>query len=129
MARRSAEILKSNEEYLGKRRRGWRKGKDLMGGRQEQVRAAVARAICAACGEEPERPGDARGNAFRWQDYEQTAEAVVFELQAAEAGEPGRSAVPHLATIIALSCDDGPDLAWRYEHAAGNALRAYFAAR
>ncbi len=69
-----------------------------MDGRQEQIRAAVARAICAACGEEPERPGDARGNAFRWQDYEQTAEAVVFELQAAEAGETGRSAVPHLAS-------------------------------
>ncbi|AWV05708.1 hypothetical protein DM992_40625 (plasmid) [Burkholderia sp. JP2-270] len=92
---------------------------------QERVRAAVARAICAACGEEPEHPGDARGNGFRWQDYEHSAEAVLVELQAAAAGEPGRGAVAHLANVIARSCDDGPELAWMYERAAGDALSAY----
>ncbi|WP_081059859.1 hypothetical protein [Burkholderia stagnalis] len=94
--------------------------------RREQVRETVARAICDACGEHPELPGDARGNAFRWQDYGQSAEVVMLELQAAESGEPGRSAVPHLATVIAQSCEDGLDSAWQYERAAGDALRAYF---
>lgn len=94
---------------------------------QIQIRAAVARAICAACGEQPEHPGDARGNAFRWQDYEPSAEVVLLELRAAEAGEPGRSAVPHLAEVIAQCLEDGPDSAWQYERAAGDAVRAYVA--
>jgi len=29
----------------------------------------LAKAICFACGEIPEHNGDARGNAYRWQDY------------------------------------------------------------
>lgn len=86
---------------------------------------AVARAICVACGEQPDQPGDARGNAFRWQDYGQTADAVVLELRAAEFGEPGRSAVQHLAILIAQTCDDGPESALLYERAAGDAVRAY----
>ncbi|MCA8205145.1 hypothetical protein LGM71_29330 [Burkholderia sp. AU33545] len=92
---------------------------------QERVRAVVARAICAACGEKPERPGDARGNALRWQYYEHSADAVLVELLAAEMGEPGRSAVSHLANVIARTCEDGPDKAWMYERAASDALRAY----
>lgn len=96
-----------------------------MDGHQERVRAAVARAICAACGEDPGYPGDARGNAYRWQDYEDSAEAILVELRAAESGEPGRSAISHLANVIARSCEDGPDHAWKYERAAGDAVRAY----
>ncbi|WP_198363027.1 hypothetical protein [Burkholderia ubonensis] len=61
----------------------------------------MARAICEACGERAEHPGDARGNAVRWQDYGQAAKAVIAELQAAESGEPGQSAVPHVAIVIA----------------------------
>ncbi|MDA3670008.1 hypothetical protein PFF91_28835 [Burkholderia cenocepacia] len=91
----------------------------------ERVRDAVARAICVACGELPDMPGDARGNAFRWQDYGQTADAVVLELRAAESGEPGRSAVQYLATVIAQSCEDGSESALLYERAAGDAVRAY----
>ncbi|KVK78158.1 hypothetical protein WJ47_17205 [Burkholderia ubonensis] len=85
----------------------------------------MARAICEACGERAEHPGDARGNAVRWQDYGQAAKAVIAELQAAESGEPGQSAVPHVAIVIAQTCDDGPELVWRYERAAGDAVRAY----
>ncbi|MDN7754746.1 hypothetical protein [Burkholderia gladioli] len=92
---------------------------------EHRVRAAVARAICSACGEEPEHSGDARGNPLRWQDYECIAEAVLAELQAAETGEPGRSSVVHLANVIARSCDESADQAWMYERAAADALRAY----
>ncbi|PRG18099.1 hypothetical protein [Burkholderia multivorans] len=92
---------------------------------QERVREAVARAICSACGEDPDHQGDARGNALRWQDYEHLAVALLVELQAAESGEPGRSAISHLANVIAQSCEDGRDLAWKYERVASDALRAY----
>ncbi|MDR8093297.1 hypothetical protein KPB05_38220 [Burkholderia gladioli] len=92
---------------------------------EHQMRAAVARAICSACGEKPEHPGDARGNALRWQDYECIAQAVLAELQTAETGEPGRSAISHPANVIARSCEDRPDQAWMYERAAGDAVRAY----
>ncbi len=37
----------------------------------------------------------------------------------------GRSAISHLANVIARSCEDRPDQAWMYERAAGDALRAY----
>ena len=37
----------------------------------------VARAICEACGEEPDHSGDARGNEFRWQDYREIAKAAI----------------------------------------------------
>jgi hypothetical protein len=40
-------------------------------------REAVARAICAACGDVPDQIGDARGNAFRWQDYLSVADAAL----------------------------------------------------
>ncbi|MGN4154845.1 hypothetical protein ACS0Y3_31255 [Burkholderia gladioli] len=96
-----------------------------MDNHQERVREAMARAICSACGEKPEHSGDARGNALRWQDYECIAQAVLAELQAAEMGEPGRSSVVHLANVIARTCDESLDHAWMYEHAAGDALRAY----
>ncbi len=43
----------------------------------EARRMAVARAICVACGEVPDHVGDARGNAFRWQDYLQAADAAI----------------------------------------------------
>ncbi|MDN7805695.1 hypothetical protein [Burkholderia gladioli] len=92
---------------------------------ETRVREAVARAVCSACGEKPDHLGDARGNALRWQDYECVAQAVLAELQAAETGEPGRSAISHLANVIARSCEDRPDQAWMYERAAGDAVRAY----
>lgn len=37
----------------------------------------VARAICSACEENPDHQGDARGNAFRWQDYVVAARAAL----------------------------------------------------
>ncbi len=40
-------------------------------------REAVARAICAACDENPDHVGDARGNGFRWQDYLKAADAAI----------------------------------------------------
>ncbi|WP_081077308.1 hypothetical protein [Burkholderia pseudomultivorans] len=92
---------------------------------QERMREVGARTIWSARGEDPEYQDDARGNALRWQDCEHLAEAVLVELQAAELGEPGRSAISHLATVIAKSCEDDPDLAWKYERVAGDALRAY----
>ena len=37
----------------------------------------VARAICTACGENPDHSGDCRGNDFRWQDYREAAIAAI----------------------------------------------------
>jgi hypothetical protein len=37
----------------------------------------VARAICAACEDNPDHTGDARGNAYRWQDYACVARAAI----------------------------------------------------
>ncbi|WP_186214793.1 hypothetical protein [Burkholderia gladioli] len=48
------------------------------------LRAAVARAICSACGERPEHVGDARGNAYRWQDYLPSADAAIAAYQAVD---------------------------------------------
>lgn len=38
---------------------------------------SVARAICAACDENPDHSGDCRGNEFRWQDYRESAMAAI----------------------------------------------------
>ena len=43
---------------------------------------AVARAICVACGDNPDHQGDARGNDFRWQDYRDTALAAISTIAA-----------------------------------------------
>ena len=43
----------------------------------------VARAICVACGENPEHTGDAQGNEKRWQDYLDVADAAINAM-----GEP-----------------------------------------
>lgn len=45
---------------------------------------AVARAICVACEENPDRQGDARGNEFRWQDYRDAALAALSAFTAAQ---------------------------------------------
>lgn len=44
------------------------------------MREAVARAICAACEERPDAPGDARGNGKRWQDYASVADAAIAAM-------------------------------------------------
>jgi hypothetical protein len=44
---------------------------------QKARRERVARAICAACGETPDHQGAARGNAYRWQDYLDAADAAI----------------------------------------------------
>lgn len=44
-------------------------------------RDAVARAICIACEEGPDFPGEASGNEFRWQDYRDVADAVIQAMQ------------------------------------------------
>lgn len=46
----------------------------------EAVVEAVARAICVACEENPDRQGDASGNEFRWQDYRDAALAAISAL-------------------------------------------------
>ena len=48
----------------------------------EAVVEAVARAICVACDEDPDRRGDARGNDFRWQDYRDAALAALAAISA-----------------------------------------------
>ena len=50
----------------------------------EAVVEAVARAICVACEENPDRKGDARGNKFRWQDYRDVALAAISAFTAAQ---------------------------------------------
>lgn len=50
----------------------------------EAVVGAVARAICVACEENPDRRGDARGNKFRWQDYRDVALAAISAFTAAQ---------------------------------------------
>lgn len=52
--------------------------------KQEAVVEAVARAICVACGENPEHQGDARGNDFRWQDYRDPALAAISAFTAVQ---------------------------------------------
>jgi hypothetical protein len=59
----------------------------------------VARAICTACEENPDHTGDARGNAFRWQDYADVAQAAI---DAVDRWEPIESA-PH-DTDVLLYC-------------------------
>lgn len=49
----------------------------------EAVVEAVARAICVACEENPDRRGDARGNKYRWQDYRDVALATISAFTAA----------------------------------------------
>lgn len=95
----------------------------------EMLREQIASAICAACGENPQHRGDARGNDCRWQDYGEAADAVIGELQAARRGEPGRSAIAHLCTVLAAACDDGEDVARLYQRAAGDAARIFSAHR
>lgn len=90
----------------------------------QATRKRVAGAICSACGEQPMQQGDAAGNEYRWQDYLNVADAVLAELKVAEGGEPGRSAVPHLARVISRACDDSHENARLYEKAAGDAVRA-----
>lgn len=53
----------------------------------ETKRAAVARAICEACEENPDHKGDARGNPFRWQDYLPIADAAIEAMQGDASGE------------------------------------------
>jgi hypothetical protein len=45
-----------------------------------EKRIAVARAICAACHENPDHQGDARGNEYRWQDYLDVADAAIAAM-------------------------------------------------
>lgn len=49
-------------------------------GNDMDTREKVARAICAACEENPEHTGDAQGNAKRWQDYLGCADAAIQAL-------------------------------------------------
>ena len=53
----------------------------------ETVLEAVARAICVACGENPDHRGDARGNEFRWQDYRNPALAAISALATQQQGD------------------------------------------
>lgn len=43
-------------------------------------RNAVARAICTACHENPDHPGDTGGNQYRWQDYLEAADAAIAAM-------------------------------------------------
>lgn len=47
----------------------------------------VARAICVACGEDPDHSGDCRGNDFRWQDYREAAIAAIRAVRDVEEGQ------------------------------------------
>jgi hypothetical protein len=44
-------------------------------------RDAVARAICIACDEGPDFPGNVGFNEFRWQDYRDVADAAIQAMQ------------------------------------------------
>lgn len=46
----------------------------------DKQREAVARAICISCEDNPDHTGDARGNAYRWQDYLDCADAAIAAL-------------------------------------------------
>ena len=48
----------------------------------DEIRDGVARAICEACGENPDHPGDCRGNEFRWQDYRIIAQSAIDAYEA-----------------------------------------------
>lgn len=48
----------------------------------DENRDRVARAICEACGENPDHTGDCRGNEWRWQDYRAIAQAAINAYEA-----------------------------------------------
>jgi len=78
-------------------------------------REAVARAICSACHENPDHVGDARGNARRWEDYLDAADAAISEVRKAATAGP-------LPTVAWLTTDEegGPSmLFFDREEAAG----------
>ena len=41
----------------------------------------IAKAMCEACGEDVYQKGDARGNAFRWEDYLECVERFRKSLK------------------------------------------------
>lgn len=55
----------------------------------------VARAICTACGENPDHQGDARGKQYRWQDYIDVAQAAIAAMEPI----PGDEVVSHIRLI------------------------------
>ena len=44
---------------------------------KDELLELVARTICWACDENPNHPGDCRGNDKRWQDYTLVAQAAI----------------------------------------------------
>jgi hypothetical protein len=78
----------------------------------EAVVEAVARAICVACEENPDRKGDARGNKYRWQDYRDVALAAV---NAFTAGPQQPAATSETVNVIGMPEFDGL-LDHIYEH-------------
>ena len=73
----------------------------------EAVVEAVARAICVACEENPDRQGDARGNEFRWQDYRDTALAAISAFTAAQQPAEQRAEIEALRAEVERLRDDG----------------------
>ncbi len=88
----------------------------------------MARSLCAGCAKSLDVRGEAGGRDKRWHDYAEAAKLVIRELEAASAGEPGRSSVEHLSALICKSCDDDPsEKAFLYAGAASDTVRAYYA--
>jgi len=45
-----------------------------------QIIEKLARVICKGCEDDPDAPGDARGNEYRWQDYSEIATEVFATM-------------------------------------------------
>jgi hypothetical protein len=81
-------------------------------------RERVARAICAACEEDPDHCGDAQGNAFRWQDYLMVADAAIAALSQQPATSDERSSPSKTIKLGSHgSAFDGPDECRAYTYA------------
>jgi hypothetical protein len=106
----------------------------------ESQREAVARAICKACEENPDHPGDARGNPFRWQDYLGAADAAIAMMHHAVPDEearvdapgapmkPAPKSRPKLELVPCPKCGAQPEVQrlganWRFRCNLGHSLR------
>ena len=80
--RAGTDAFAAASEYLRRNRAALAEESVMNGSIPEAVVEAVARAICVACEENPDRQGDARGNDFRWQDYRDVALAAISTIAA-----------------------------------------------
>ncbi|WP_321967188.1 hypothetical protein [Burkholderia cepacia] len=90
----------------------------------DQVRRErVAKALRLAAEKSPRASTAAGSVTCRVNDFHCLADAIIAELDAANQGQPWRSAVDHIAAIIAVEHRD--ENIFAFTLAAGDAIRAF----